>query len=237
VISKRTVPTLLALGCWFFFTPAVSQAILLSDLVQGQTITADDKIFKDWAVLEQVTNLGVIDLTQIDVTPLVDDPLNPGVKFTATPDALGTLFGHNGGAFVLFRFGFTVQTTTGLALIKDNSLVINDWIFDSHPNASIRISEIVRAADGDPLGTKSVIAVPGDEPNSGNPNHFDSAEFKPQSLVRVEKLIDIRGPEFNDGARLTMFEQRFSQVPEPSALAIACVGWLCLAAARAWRGR
>jgi|SRR3990172_8673291 len=101
MISRRNLPALLALGCWFLFSPAAGWAIPLSDLIQGQIITADDKIFRNWVVLEQAVNLGVLDLTKIDVTPLVDDPLNPGVKFTAAVDALATLFGHNGGEFVI----------------------------------------------------------------------------------------------------------------------------------------
>src|SRR5688572_32991832 len=37
-----------------------------------------------------------INLNQINVTPLADDPLNPGIQFTAPLGALGTPFGHLG---------------------------------------------------------------------------------------------------------------------------------------------
>jgi hypothetical protein len=60
-----------------------------------------------------------------------------------------------------------------------------------------------------------------DIPGSGAPNLFDSAEFAPQSFIHVRKTIEILGPNINDGVMLTMFEQRFSQVPEPSTAALA----------------
>lgn len=217
--SRSLCRLLLLTGC-LLALPTTSQAVLLSDLFQGATITADDKLFSNWNLLSISQVSGLVDTTKIDVTPLVDDPFNPGVKFTADFDALGTLFGHPGGAFAQLRFSFDVSTTNGQALIKDNSLLINDFIFDSGPNASITISETIHDVTGLPLGDKMVVARPGDSPNSGNPAHFDAANFAPQSLVHVEKFIDIQGPDQNDGARLLMFEQRFSQVPEPASLAL-----------------
>jgi hypothetical protein len=217
-------------------TPLRAEAVSLASLFQGQTITADDKLFSNWTLLSQSTNDGMVDPTKIDVTPLVDDPLNPGVKYTAEFDALGTEFGHPPGAFARLRFSFTVATTSGEPLIKDNSLLVNGWVFDSTEAASINISETVRDGGRLARGTKNVVARPSDTPNSGNPNHFDTAEFAPQSSVDVETFIEILGPNTNDGARLTMFEQRFSQIPEPSSLAM--VGVLAIfSLARARRRR
>jgi hypothetical protein len=234
---QRALTKFLAVACCLCLSRGAALAVPLSDLFQGATITADDKIFRDWTLLNQEVNNGIINLTQIDVTPLIDDPLNPGVKFTAPVDGIGTLFGHGGGAFARLRFSFAVQTASGLPLIKDNSLLINGWIFDSGPLASITISETVRNAAGAALGTKSVVARPGDQPGSGDPDHFDSADFAPQSIVVVEKFIDIVGPGMNDGARLTMFEQRFSQVPEPSGMALASAVLACGLATRRRRRR
>jgi hypothetical protein len=229
---------LVTVAVMLVLTPATSSAVPLSDLfLKGLTITADDKLFKDWTLVDLQVDDGIADLTQIDVTPLVDDPLNPGVKFTAPFDALGTLFGHDGDAFVRLRFSFNVETADGSALIKDNSLLINGFLFDSGPDASIMITEVVRDVSGLTLGTKSVVARPGDIPGSGDPDHFDMISFTPQSIVHVEKYIDIMGPRMNDGARLTMFEQRFSQVPEPGTLVLAGGLLACALATRVWQSR
>jgi hypothetical protein len=228
--SNRTLLTVVVLAGWLALAPAASQATPLSTLFQGAVLTAGDKIFRDWTLVNQQVSDGLIDLTKIDVSPLVDDPLNPGVKYTAEFDALGTEFGHPGGAFARLRFSYVVQTIDGQPLIKDNSLLVNDWVFDAGPTANILISEIVRDSASIPLGSKVVVVVNGDVPNSGNPNHFDSVQFPPQSLVVAETFIDILGPGVNDGARLLMFEQRFSQVPEPSSVALAGLLALCGAA-------
>jgi len=215
-------------------TPAAALAVPLADLFQGQTITADDKLFTNWALVTNEVNDGIINLAMIDVTPLVDDPLNPGIKFTAPVDALGTLFGHPPGAFARLRFSFQVQTTNQLPLIKDNSLLINNFLFDSTPDATITITETVRDVLGTTLGVKDVLVRPSDTPGTGNPNHFDSLNFTPpRSVLLVEKFIEVLGPNTNDGARVLMFEQRFSQVPEPSAAFMAlAAGVLALVARR-----
>lgn len=234
--SKRALFGLLALAGWLVLSPATSQAVPLSDLFQGATITADDKIFRDWTLIDlQTTNGGVADITQIDVTSLVDDPLNPGVKFSAPVGALGTPFGHTGSSSVDLVFSFNTQTDDGLPLIKDNSLLINGWVFDAGPDAFIRIAEEVYDVAGNRLGDKLAIVRNGDLP--GNPNHFDSAVFAPQAFVHVVKIVHIEGPGDNDGAFLTMFEQRFSQVPEPSSLVLASAVLVCGLASGIWRRR
>jgi len=125
-------------------TPSVSRAVALSDLFNGQTLTADDKLFKNWTQVDLVTtNGGFSNPALIDVTPLINDPLDPGVKYTAPSSAIGTPFGHTGPSSVILTFSFDVQTTNQQPLIKDNSLLINDWLFDASPNAFIQISEDV----------------------------------------------------------------------------------------------
>jgi hypothetical protein len=223
----------IVLGCVVLTTPARAQIELtLSDLVQspGATITANDKVFSNFQIVSSTTTGGgVVNINQIQVVPLVNNPLNPGLKFSAPVGALGTPFGHVGPATALLTFAFDVQTTNGLPLIKDNSLLLNGFTFDAGPLALIRISEQVQNAAGGPLGSKQVRAVSSEQPNSGNPNHFDTADFAPTAFVHVIKSIEILGPGDNDGAFLTMFEQRFSQVPEPSSLALLLSCAACIA--------
>jgi hypothetical protein len=196
-----------------------SQAVPLSTLFQGTTITADDKLFSGWTLIDvQTVNGGLANFNQIDVTPLVDNPLNPGVQFSAPIGALGTPFAHQGPSSVHLVFSFNVQTTNQLPLIKDNSLLIDGYTFDAGPLATIQIGEEIFGVTGAPLGDKLAIVRNGDLPN--NPNHFDSAQFNPTSFVHVVKTIDIQGPSTNDGVFLRRFEQRFSQVPEPPSLVL-----------------
>ena len=224
----------IGLGYVFVFFAATTARgqleLTLSDMIlsPGATITANDKVFSNFQLVSMTTTGGgIVTLDQITVIPLADDPLNPGLKFTAPVGALGTPFGHDGPATALLTFSFDVQTTSGLPLIKDNSLLINDFIFDASTAALIRISEQVQNATGGALGFKQVLAVTGDQPNSGNPNHFDSAEFAPTAFLHVIKSIEILGPGENDGAFLKMFQQRFSQVPEPSSLALVILSAAC----------
>jgi PEP-CTERM motif len=230
---KRARLATIALGCVFFTTTARAQLELtLSDLVQspGATITANDKLFSNFQIVSSTTTGGgIVNLDQIQVVPLVNDPLNPGLRFNAPIGALGTPFGHAGPATASLTFAFDVQTTSGLPLIKDNSLLLNGFTIDAGPLALIRISEQVQNATGGALGFKQVLGVSGEQPNSGNPNHFDTTDFVPTAFVHVIKSIEILGPGDNDGAFLTMFEQRFSQVPEPSSLALLMTCAACIA--------
>lgn len=234
MIGKRAACAALIFGC-FAAVPGQSLAVSILELVStpGLTITAHDKLFSDWTAIGTVTGAGNIDLAQLDVTPIVDDPLNPGLKFTAPLGALGTAFGHAGPASVDLDITFRVRTISGLPLIKDNSLLINGYNIDSGPNAFIQISEDVLDSSGNLLGQKLAIVQPSDAPN--DPDHFDAAEFPPQSLIQVVKRIRISGPGTNDGAFLMMFEQRFSQVPEPTCLLLSAVLCLPLVMVRPWR--
>jgi len=204
-----------AVVVWSCVLAAEAQAVALSALFQGQTITADDKLFNHFTLVNSNSvNGGFADPTQIDVTPLVDDPFDPGINFTAQFGALGTPSGHTGPSSIQFTFSFDVSTTNQQPLIKDNSLRISQWSFDSGPSASIQVSEQVFNVAGALLGTKLASVTPLTQ------NLTDEINFTPQASVHVIKQINIVGPGDNDMARLLMFEQRFSQVPEPTGLAL-----------------
>jgi hypothetical protein len=237
MMSNRVLAALVAFGCIFAIDPANCRAVPLTELVAGQVLTAHDKIFSNWQIISVVTEGGgVVSTGQIDVTPLIDDPLNPGVKFTMPSGAFGLPVTHLGAALAEIELGFTVRTASGLPLIKDNSLLINGFTFDAGPGASIQIFETVTDSAGGILGNKHAEARPGEIPG-GSPNHFDSADFAPHSLVQVRKLIYVEGPGMNDRGFLTMFEQRFSQVPEPGGLALALIAASYALVRRSGRGR
>ena len=92
-------------------------------------------------------------------------------------------------------------------------------MFDAGPGTFILASENLTDAAGSTIGHKLVFAQPGEQPGS-SPNHFDVANFAPTNFVHVVKTINIIGPGDNSGAFLTGFQQRFSEVPEPSSFAI-----------------
>ena len=222
----------LAFAVWSLVFVAQAQAVALSALFQGSTITADDKLFNHFTLVNSTpVNGGFADPTQIDVTPLVDDLLNPGIKFTAQFGALGTPSGHTGPSSIQFTFSFDVSTTNQLPLIKDNSLRISDWSFDSGPLASIQVSEQVFDAANVLLGTKLATVTPQTQ------NLVDTLQFSPRAFVHVIKQINIVGPGNNDMARLLMFEQRFSQIPEPHSLTLFAAGSLICCLGRGIRRR
>jgi hypothetical protein len=222
----------LALAICSIVFAAKAQATALSALFQGATITADDKFFNHFTLVSsQPVNGGFADPTQIDVTPLIDDPLDPGIKFTAQFGALGTPSGHTGASSIQYTFSFDVSTTNQLPLIKDNTLRITNWSFDSGPLASIQVSEQVFDAAGLLLGTKLATVTPLTQ------NTLDTLQFSPRSFVHVIKQINIVGPGNNDMARLLMFEQRFSQVPEPHSLTLLAAASLICYFGRGMRRR
>ncbi len=229
-------------GCYFIAVVSAlgvnvisSSATPLSVLIRDKgTITANDKTFSNFTLIDSVvTNGGVADTGLIDVTPLTNDPLDPGLDFSAPLNALGTPFGHQGPSSAYLSFSFDVQTIDQRPLIKDNTLRLTGFTFDAGPGAFILVSENLTDAAGKAIGHKLTFAQPGEQPGS-NPNHFDVANFAPTNFVHVVKTITIQGPSDNFGAFLTGFQQRFSQVvPESSSvlLGILALGGVVLVGA------
>ena len=185
-------------------------AVPLASLFDGQSITANDNLFSAFTLrISQTGNGGVADASRIDVTPLTNDPLDPGIKFTAPAGALGTPSAHQGPSAVQLTFSFDVSTLSQLPLIEDSSLLIGGFGFDAGPLASIQVSEQLFDAVGTPLGTNQALAT--HQTQVGDASLFDSISFPPQSHLHVVKTIVVSGPGDNDEAILTMFEQRFSQ--------------------------
>jgi PEP-CTERM motif len=231
-MNIRYTSCAVAAVCWFILLVERSPAVSLSTLFDNGSITADDKLLNNFRLVDlQTVNGGFANTSQIDVTPLIDDPLNPGIRYTADFGALGTPSGHTGPSSVHFVFSFDVSTTNQLPLIKDNSLLIVQWSFDSGPLASIQVSEQVFDAAGAPLGTKLATVTPQTQ------NLSDSLQFTPRNLIHVTTSIDIAGPNDNDMARLLVFEQRFSQIPEPGSLTLLGAASAVLLAGSAWRRR
>lgn len=199
-------------------TIATPLSLLIRD---GGTITANDKVFSNFALISTaVTNGGAANTGLIDVTPLTNDPLDPGLNFSAPLDALGTPFGHQGPSSAFLSFSFDVQTIDQRPLIKDASLQLTSFTFDAGAAAFILVSEDLTNAGAASIGHLLTIAQSGQTPGS-SPNQFDTTNFSPTNFVHVVKTINIQGPGDNDGAFLTGFQQRFSQLaPESKSLTL-----------------
>lgn len=192
------------------YIPNIAQGVTLQQLIDGQSITIFDKVFDDWKLNANNGTL-LVDLTQIEVTPLNDDPLNPGLKYTENSGAL-TVSDFNSK---LLNFNYTVSTISGDEIIKDNSLALTDSDLGSDTVGFISINEVVTDTNNDILGSRKKTVFR----DNTLPLLNDSINFPPQSQVIVNTSITVAGDNLGDALSLKMFEQRFSQVrvPEPSS--------------------
>ena len=114
--------TLLALA--LALAASVAQAIPLSNLLNGGSITAGDKLFDNWSFIYQASSTGnLVNTDNIDVSPLNDGGLNPGpgLQFDVLNNEL-TVTGDGIYAFIAYQFGFKVSVLDPNLQIKDNSL-------------------------------------------------------------------------------------------------------------------
>lgn len=225
---KRILQTLGALA-FALMCAGSAQAIPLSELLNGRTITAGDKLFDQWTEIFQGTSDGhTINTAVIDVTALNDGGMNPGPglqfdilngEFNVTGDGL---FAYND-----FTFGFRVSVLNPNLKIKANSLQLTGVsVTNSGDNGSF-IKEMIGTGVGlDDLGEKTV-EFSWLDPNGLIQATLDTAAFAPQSEIFVSKNILVWATDVNETAMLLSFSQRFSQqttVPEPATFLLFGAG-------------
>lgn len=216
------------------FTATGARATLLSNLFNGGSITAGDKLFDNWALVNYVASDSArsFNAANIDVTALNDGGLNPGpgLKFTVSNSELNVT-GNGIYAFVDLMFGFRVSVLDPALKIKDNTLAFGNggafWSIasDGSYDAGSYIREDIGTARGlADLGTKNIEFSTMADPITGASSTSkisDSAAFAPQSELWVTKNILVWATDTTDSAGIFGFDQRFSQapaVPEPSTL-------------------
>lgn len=228
-----------------FTTLECAQAVPLSNLFNGGSLTIGDKLFDQWTAVFQGTSDGhTINTSNIDVStlgPVGANPLDPGpgLRFTVLNNEL-TVMGDGIFAYLDLKFGFRVSALDAGFKIKDNSLVSGsslNSLADGNNDLGTYILETIGTAAGlADLGSKDVEAsVLNDVVTS---DLIDSATFAPQRDIWVTKNILVWSQDMGDTAALNEFEQRFSQtqlVPEPAMLALLGVAGLagCLTRRRA----
>jgi len=180
-----------------------AEAISLQALLDGASISALDNDFTDWTLS---FNEGEgADLSQIDVTPLEDDPLNPGLLFTAADGALAGI-----DAVTRLQFFYTVTSNGGA--IKGNELELLDFVLTdaggpSDPPNVIQVSQTFWDPNFNFLGFSLVFVLPSSERLSAVEN------FELQQTLIATTEIEVDGERFGV-AQVNQFSQRISQVPE-----------------------
>lgn len=219
-----------------------AQATTLSDLFNGGSITAGDKLFDRWSLSYYDASDGrAFNPANIDVTPLTDGGTNPGpgLLFTVSDNEL-SVTGDGIFAYVDVMFGFRASVLDPTMSIVGNSLELTSgFVTNSGDNGFYIHEDIGTTAGGSNLGTESV------EFSWLDPNLVesisDSATFAQQSGVWVTKNILVWATSTDETAELSGFEQRFVQeaggnpsevVPEPATFALMALGLVGVAAVR-----
>jgi hypothetical protein len=201
------------------------QAIPLSDLFAGQSITAGDKLFDQWRLIsaEYSSDTLIVNADNINVTALNDGGLDPGpgLAFSVSNNAFNVT---GGDARIDYTIGFRVTVTDPGLLIKDNRVQLTSGFVTNAAENGFSIREIVGTDPSllDVLASKYVEFSWTD--GALVSNVIDSASFAPQSQIYLSKEIEVWATAIgaNVTASLGGFEQRFSQttVPEPATLAL-----------------
>jgi len=219
----KKILVVLAISIMSFHT----QAVLLTDLLNGQTIRAGDKLFDEWSILNiDSSDSRTINTDNIIVTALNDGGLDPGpgLQFEVLNDEF-LVEGDDIYAYFDFMFGFRTTVLDPNFRVKDNSLYLTNKELQSPSTlASVFIEEIIYKDDSfnETLGIKdvefsSIAGVVTDK-------DFDAAVFSPLSSIYVTKNILLEAVSIGESANLMGFQQRFSQVQVPSPTVLWLLG-------------
>jgi len=188
---------------------AQAATVPLSDLLEpGATFTSGDKIFSDFTYekTEDMPDAGAVNVTDI----LVDG--NYGVRFQ------GGFVDQAGGSSSDALITFNVSVPAGTPLvISDAHLYANPAVFDGPGMASI--TETFLPANQEKL----VVYDFGD----GDDKLSDAVDFaETYKTLPIQKDIILHATGETGAVTLSFVDQTFSQVPEPSSLALIALGLL-----------
>ena len=207
-----------------------AQAIPLSTLLSGGSITAGDKLFDNWSqpIYSASDPARSFNAANIDVTALNDGGLTPGLglRFTVLNGEL-TVAGNDIYAYIDLTFGFRASVlATGLGIDGSSQafgLGGAYWsiLSDGSNSSGSSISEKIGTAPNlEDLGQELIEFSVLDGAGSPASLQTSSASFAPRNSAWVTNNIMVWATGASDSAGLFNFEQRFSQtsVPEPGTL-------------------
>jgi|GEM_PF-766472 len=200
-------------------------ACTLAELSAGASIQVNDVTFDTWSVFDFSNNL--VNLSNVDVVPLDDQPSNVGLAFAAN-GALST----NDLDLIDVSINFAATTSAGAPAIRAVTFELTDFTFGaSNTGGFIQGFEDVLDSSSGLIGAAFVEA---DNMLLPVLDLFDSAVFAPTSTLAIEKLLLIGGDGVGDTVTLDGFEQRFqlASVPTPVPLILLCSGLLSMAWSR-----
>lgn len=195
---------------------------------EGYYLRIDDKLFDNFHGWNAVATGGAtaVDKSDIVITPIETSRggpgTGPGLHYAST--AWSVFAGQSQDT----SFTYDVSVIGGAEILHDASLYLSGLGLGD-PTSSIVINETLTS--GPPsynyIAAPQVYAI--NSPPPGGNVLFDEPFFTPVSFVQVTKDIALDMTDSTSGhTSFSVMEQRFSQLPEPSSMAIAGLGALGL---------
>jgi hypothetical protein len=203
------------LACLFTIAAAPARAVPLLDLLNGQSLTAGDKLFSQWVLGHVISTDPAAnpELSLIDVSPL-HDAVNPGLQFSANGQL--SVLGAN---FIDLQLGFVVEALGAQPKIVGNSLRLQDVAFAGE-GGSVTLVTTAIGGGGTVLPDVTVT----DDNLLGTSTPFAATVFSAESGLFVATNLLVTGDFETDSVSLNSWQQRFAEVPEPATLALLGAG-------------
>jgi hypothetical protein len=197
-------------------TTANAQSTTMDALAAGGNITVGDLVFYNFQNVSQVGNLS-LPLSTINVVAYTDVNGNSGIEFQPNTSwsIQGALQSYD------LSFNFKVTTTSGLGLIEDDTLQVTGGEMNS---GALQIAEGVTDTSANTLANSYVYIT------DASQKLMDNETFtSPQTVINVSKDFSMNtGDNELAQAYCSHFTQSFSEVPEPTTMALAGLGGLGL---------
>jgi hypothetical protein len=199
-------------------------SVTMAQLLSGYSIQVDDKLFNNFTNYSSIvtgtnatTGLGSPVLaSDIVVTGLDANPLNPGLNYQSTD------FQISAGQHQDTAFQYDVSVVGGGKLMEDASQTLVSGNVGT-PTSSIVISEQLTDGHGNliaPLGVDEI-----NTPGGFSGKTFDQKFFTTVNFAQVNKDIALTMSDNATGVTsFSVLQQNFSEVPEPSTMALVAVG-------------
>ena len=193
----------------FSFAPAQAATVTLADLFGGQTLLVGDKLFSNWILF---ADPGLIDYSQVTVTGLNDDPLNPGLLYDFGDQLSGS--GVNIST-IGTAFAFIVGVVNAPYLIEDTSLELKDYEVTGDGSLAL-VAGPFDLLGGGLLSAPVIVGANIDFDGNGLTTiPYADVKFTPQEAIGVTNTASAQTDDLGGTFALKTFEQRFSQTPIP----------------------